>query len=84
MDRSEATAYLERDWSSARSLKNRFWAERKRAVKPEEALWIAEGLRQHVRLLRPEWPDDGQRQADLRTHTRVSEGLRRARKPASG
>ena len=44
-----------------------------------EALAIAEGLRLHVRSLRPDWPSDAERLADAEVHARVSASLRLAR-----
>jgi hypothetical protein len=42
----------------------------------DEALAVGEALRQHVRALRPDWPDPRERDDDLAVHERVSEGLR--------
>jgi hypothetical protein len=33
-------------------------------------------LRRHVVAVRPDWPDAGDREEDLRTHVRLSEALR--------
>ncbi len=74
---SEVKAYLNRDWRLARDLKHQYWADRKRAISAEEALEIAEGLRQQALALRPDWPDGRQREADLKSHIYVSECLRR-------
>jgi hypothetical protein len=79
---SDVRAYLDRDWSSVRDLKDTYWAERKRTLTPEAALRIGDELRQHVRTLRPDWPDDQQREEDLQVHARVSELLRRVRASA--
>ncbi len=77
MNPSQVKAYLDRDWPLVRDLKHRYWADRKGRLSAEEALGIAENLRLLARALRPDWPDDRQREADLRTHLQVSECLRR-------
>jgi hypothetical protein len=83
MKPADIRAYVDRDWSSVRDLKERYWAERKRTLTPAEALGVGDQLRQYVLTIRPDWPDDGQRAADLRVHSRVSELLRRVRYPES-
>ena len=82
MKPSDIRAYVDRDWSSVRDLKERYWAERKQTLTPEEALHVGDQLRRFVRTVRPGWPDDQQREADLKDHFRVSELLRRVRIPA--
>ncbi len=77
MSPSQVRAYLDREWSLVRDYKHRYWVDRKRTLSAEEALVIADGLRQQARALRPDWPGDRQREADLWTHIHVSECLRR-------
>ena len=81
MRASDIRGYLDRDWDRVRASKDRYWAERKKTLSPEEALSIAEGMRLQVRTLRPEWPDAEQREADLAAHVRISERLRRVPSP---
>ena len=81
MKASDIHSYLDRDWDLIRASKDRYWAERKQTLAPEEALRFAEGLRLQIRSLRPDWPDAEQREADLATHARVSECLRRVQIP---
>ena len=81
MKPSDIRAYVERDWSAVQALKERYWAERKRALTPERALRIGDELRRYVKTLRPDWPDKEQGEADLRVHLRVSELLRRVPSP---
>ena len=59
--------------------KRRFWSERKQTLSPGEALAIADGLRLHVRALRPDWPSAQERAEDLAVHARVAASLRRVR-----
>lgn len=75
----EIRAFAGREWRLVEESKRRYWSERKRALSPAEALAIGEGLRRHVRALRPDWPSSAERAADLETHARVAEYLRRVR-----
>lgn len=79
MNEDDLRSYAERDWQSIERAKKSFWIERKRALPPAEALEIAEGLRRHVRSLRPDWPSAAERMADIEVHASVSASLRLAR-----
>ncbi len=80
MNPTDIKAY--RDWALVRDLKDRYWAERRRRLAPQEALEIAAGLRQQVRALRPDWPSAADRRSDLETHVRVAAALRCVRLPS--
>lgn len=84
MTRDEIIAYANRDWELVREAKERYWAERKETLTPEDALAIADGLRRHVQSLRPDWPSAEDRERDLEVHARVSEALRSVHLPAGG
>lgn len=76
MDPEDICAFARRDWNAVAESKAGFWADRKRAMTPDEALAVAEALRQHARALRPDWPDIRERDDDLAVHARVAEALR--------
>lgn len=76
MDADDIRAFARRDWNAIAESKAGFWAERKPAMTPDEALAVAEGLRRHARALRPDWPDIRERDDDLAVHARVAEALR--------
>ena len=76
MDPRYTRNFLERDWQAVERLKADFWIERKAAMTPGDAIQLAEELRQYVKNVRPGWPSLAERDADLATHTRVSEALR--------
>ena len=76
MNADEIRTFAWRDWAAVAETKARYWVERKRAMTPEEALAVAEVLRQHARTLRPDWPDSRERDEDFAVHLRVSEALR--------
>jgi len=69
----EAIAWAPRD----AVLERRTWAELKRGMTPGEALALGDELRRHAQKLRPDWPTEEDRRADLAVHIRVSESLRR-------
>jgi hypothetical protein len=70
--------YMSRDWAAIRDSKDRYWAERISRYGPGEAFRIAEELRRQALLRDPTWPTPELRQADLDTHVRLVELLRRA------
>jgi hypothetical protein len=72
-------AYAGREWAQVEESKRRYWAKRKTILSPAEALEVAEGLRRHVRAMRPDWPSPAERATDLEVHARVSASLRRVR-----
>ena len=65
--------YLRRDWDRLATAKARAWQDGKRT--PAADLRAANELRRHALVVRPDWPDARDREADLRTHVRVSEAL---------
>jgi hypothetical protein len=71
-------AFMDRDWEAMRAAKDRYWAERIRALGPAEGLRIADALRRHVLALHPDWPTPADRSADLAAHERLADLLRRA------
>jgi hypothetical protein len=78
MRREDILAYVNRDWRAVAESKERFWAERKKRMTPAEAVAFADDWRAYVAQRRPDWPSSEERNADLATHARVSEMLRRA------
>ena len=72
----DVRAFARRDWAAIADAKASYWAERKRTMTVDQALAVADALRIHVRVLRPEWPDPGSRDEDMAVHERVSEALR--------
>ena len=78
-DRVSSVAYL-RDWTEVRASREAYWVTHKAAMTSLEALQLADGLRAHVKALRPEWPSDAERDADVELHSRVAEMLSRVRR----
>ena len=79
MRRQDLISYAQRDWSAIAESKAARWLERKRRFGREEAFRAADDLRQYVAIVRPGWPDEAERAADLASHAAVGESLRRVR-----
>ena len=78
MTRAELLAFATRDWDSLAQSKAAYWVDTREKRGPEEALRVADGLRTFTRQVRPDWPSEDERQADLATHERVTMALRDA------
>jgi hypothetical protein len=79
VNHDEIRAFAGREWPVVEEAKRRYWANRKKALSPAEALAVAEGLRLHVRALRPDWPSLDERADDLEMHAKVAARLRSVR-----
>lgn len=69
--------FVARDWDAARENKDAYWGARIARLGPVEGLRIADELRQQA-ALHPSWRQADDRQADLLSHVRLAELLRRA------
>lgn len=78
MDPEQLRAFARRDWSLLRDLKRRFWLERRLRLGPGEGLRAADELRRHAHRVRPHWPTDAARAADLHAHMGLAAKLTRA------
>jgi hypothetical protein len=76
VERSDILAYVHRDWQRLADAKMAFWLDRKHDLGPDDILAIGDQLRQHARAVRPDWPSEAERAADLAVHLRVTEALR--------
>jgi hypothetical protein len=81
MDPDSLREFARRDRRPLADLKAQYWQERKALLGVEEVLRIADDLRERYRLIRPDWPDQAERDADLAVHVRVGEALRSVRRP---
>jgi hypothetical protein len=76
VDRDDILAFARRDWSGVAEAKAEFWIASKRGLTAAEILAVGESLRRHALALRPDWPSQSERDADLAVHVRVAESLR--------
>ncbi len=78
MDRDAVRAFLERGWGVAERLGREHWAFVRRSDGPEANLRAARTLYEHMRRLRPEWPTEAERAADLAHHVALKRWIDRA------
>ena len=78
MNASDIKDYAQRDWAGIAALDQSYWTERYRKQGPEAGWQAAAALRQHVKSVRPEWPDAAARAADFQHHVRFKQLLDRA------
>lgn len=71
-----------RDWAAVSAAKERDWLRRKQRLTPNDLLQPADDLRRHVQSIRPDWPSDADRRADLDVHSRVGHVFRAVARPA--
>jgi hypothetical protein len=76
--------YARRDWAFAEHAKEAHWVEQRAEMSLEEALGLADGLRQFARLVRPDWPTAADREEDFAGHERLVELFRVASPRAAG
>ncbi len=76
MDRHAILAFARRDWSMVADAKTRHWIDRKRDRSAADLLAVGDQLRRYACAVRPDWPTDAERAADLAVHARVTEALR--------
>lgn len=77
MKREDLIAYARRDWSVLAELKREF--RRARADRGAEASFAAvDALRAQVHAMRPDYPSEADRQADLDAHVLLADRLKRA------
>jgi len=78
MDPRDVQAFVKRDWAAVRAAKEAYWA-REFAAKGSAATFAAsEALWRHMRLIRPDWPTDEERQEDLAHHVALKALIDRA------
>ena len=68
MEPGDVRAFIDRGWDEKDWLKRRYWAERRRIEGPVATLAASSALRNHIRVLRPEWPTEQDRAEDLQHH----------------
>ena len=75
MDRRALLEFARRDWSLVANAKTAFWRARKSGQSAAEILAIGDQWRRHAQAVRPDWPTEAERVADLEVHVRVAEAL---------
>ena len=70
--------YVSRDWGAVRLAKDLYWRDRIVRLGPAEGVRVADQLRLQALASDPSWPSAADRHADLQSHVRLAERLRRA------
>ena len=77
--RQDLVDFAQRDWAAVAEIKSEQWLDRKRRFGGADAFRIADDLRHHVAMTRPDWPDAAERSEDIASHVAVADSLRRVR-----
>jgi len=77
MDRDALRAYALRRWSAGTDEERRYWADRYRSDGPAATIEAGQALWRHMREVRPDWPDQAAREADLQHHVTFKRLLER-------
>ena len=78
VDASSIRRFVDRPWGLLRAAKRRYWAEEVAARGADAPLRASRALWLHMRRLRPDWPSDAERAADLAHHLELKGCLDRA------
>jgi len=81
VDARDLKAYVERGWAAAQTRKQEHWAREFREHGPDVTVEVACALREHMRLVNPDWPSESDRRDDLAHHVvlkRAIDGATRA------
>lgn len=62
--------FVNRSWSEMEGLKRTYW--RDTHLEPSKLVRIADELRSYCRAVRPDWPSERDRSADVESHARVA------------
>lgn len=71
-------AFARRAWRAAEASKDEHWAREFALRGPAATLEASAALWQHMRLVRPDWPTDGDRRDDLAHHVALKRAIDRA------
>ena len=72
MDLSDIRNYMQRDWGAAASLDDTCWRERLTTAGPAAVLAATDAARRLIQTIRPDWPGQQERAADLESHVRMA------------
>ncbi len=68
IDAVSARAFVHRGWAEVERLDREHWARRRRDEGSRATFRASSALLEHVRRLRPDWPGEAARAADLAHH----------------
>jgi hypothetical protein len=79
--REDIVAFARRSRRRVDESRSEYWAAFNRTGDADRAFALADTLRRHVLMLRPDWPTAEDRQADLETHLRLCDAFHRVHIP---
>ena len=68
VDATSIRRFVDRPWELLRAAKRRYWADEVTGRGAESSLRASRALWLHMRRVRPDWPSDPERAADLAHH----------------
>jgi hypothetical protein len=74
----DVRAYAQRPWHLLDRLENEHWLRERAERGPLSTLDASQALWTHMRRVRPDWPTDADRRADLARHVALKRALDRA------
>jgi len=74
----DVKAYAGRPWAAAELAKQKHWADEFACRGPQASFEASQALWVHMRALRPDWPSDEDRWADLDHHIDTKRAIDRA------
>ena len=77
-------AFARRDWQAAEVSKREHWTREFAARGPAATLEASAALWQHMRMVRPDWPTEGERREDLAHHIALKRAIDRAARVFAG
>ena len=78
MDSDAVRAFANRDWEAIAGSKREHWTRVLRTAGPAALFRVAQHLREHTRMVRPDWPSPNDRARDLANHIALKQLLDRA------
>ena len=81
MRREDIVPFARRSRRRVDESRSEYWTAFIRTGDADRAFELADTLRRHVLMLRPDWPTAEDRQADIEAHMRMSEAFRRVHLP---
>jgi hypothetical protein len=78
VDRDALRAFLERGWTLAERLEREHWAAEQGGLGAAARWRAAAMLYEHMRRVRPDWPSEAERAADLAHHVALKRAIDRA------
>ena len=84
IDAASARAFVGRGWAEVERLEREYWAHRRRDEGSSATFRASGALLEHVRRLRPDWPGEAERAADLAHHLAWRQLLEKAARGLAG